>query len=98
MSRFFQTVSRQRVSPPEGVRVEEEHFGQWGLTGIHLRPYQIDGVNWLAHCYSTWHGCILGDEMGLGKTCQGSEKGLYSVQFYCEKLSRKQRPLVKNNF
>lgn len=37
---------------------------------IHLHPYQIEGVNWMIHCYETGHGCILGDEMGLGKTCQ----------------------------
>lgn len=39
-------------------------------TGIHLRPYQIDGVNWLIERFHREHGCILGDEMGLGKTCQ----------------------------
>jgi len=38
--------------------------------GIKLRPYQIEGVNWLVQCYEAQHGCILGDEMGLGKTCQ----------------------------
>uniref|UniRef100_A0A8C8AU53 Chromodomain helicase DNA binding protein 1 like n=1 Tax=Otus sunia TaxID=257818 RepID=A0A8C8AU53_9STRI len=38
--------------------------------GIKLRPYQIEGVNWLVQCYEIQHGCILGDEMGLGKTCQ----------------------------
>ena len=35
-----------------------------------LRPYQLEGVNWLLSCYDDNHGCILGDEMGLGKTCQ----------------------------
>ncbi|KAF0877863.1 CHD1L protein, partial [Crocuta crocuta] len=38
--------------------------------GIHLRPYQLEGVNWLAECFHCQNGCILGDEMGLGKTCQ----------------------------
>lgn len=38
--------------------------------GIKLRPYQLEGVNWLVQCYEVQHGCILGDEMGLGKTCQ----------------------------
>ncbi|KAH0628670.1 hypothetical protein JD844_010082 [Phrynosoma platyrhinos] len=47
------------------VRKDERH-----LSCINLRPYQLEGVNWLKHCYETWHGCILGDEMGLGKTCQ----------------------------
>lgn len=40
------------------------------LTGIQLRPYQLDGVHWLTQCLKNQQGCILGDEMGLGKTCQ----------------------------
>uniref|UniRef100_A0AAQ5Z0Q0 Chromodomain-helicase-DNA-binding protein 1-like n=1 Tax=Amphiprion ocellaris TaxID=80972 RepID=A0AAQ5Z0Q0_AMPOC len=40
------------------------------LTGIQLRPYQLDGVQWLTQCLNNQQGCILGDEMGLGKTCQ----------------------------
>uniref|UniRef100_A0A7N6AXP5 Chromodomain-helicase-DNA-binding protein 1-like n=1 Tax=Anabas testudineus TaxID=64144 RepID=A0A7N6AXP5_ANATE len=40
------------------------------LTGIQLRPYQLDGVHWLTQCLQNQQGCILGDEMGLGKTCQ----------------------------
>ena len=39
---------------------------------ITLRPYQLDGVNWLIERFKRGHGCILGDEMGLGKTCQVS--------------------------
>ncbi|KAF7237537.1 Chromodomain-helicase-DNA-binding protein 1-like [Varanus komodoensis] len=49
--------------------VAEERFPS-ASAGIQLRPYQMEGVNWLTQCYGTWHGCILGDEMGLGKTCQ----------------------------
>ncbi|KFP38265.1 Chromodomain-helicase-DNA-binding protein 1-like, partial [Chlamydotis macqueenii] len=45
--------------------------------GIKLRPYQIEGVNWLVQCYKVQHGCILGDEMGLGKTCQTISLLLY---------------------
>ncbi|XP_069492562.1 chromodomain-helicase-DNA-binding protein 1-like [Ambystoma mexicanum] len=50
--------------------ITEKALNDWGLTGIHLRPYQLDGVNWLSQCVKRQHGCILGDEMGLGKTCQ----------------------------
>ena len=32
-----------------------------------LRPYQIDGVNWILKQYALGTGGILGDEMGLGK-------------------------------
>ncbi|XP_005098173.1 chromodomain-helicase-DNA-binding protein 1-like [Aplysia californica] len=37
---------------------------------LELRPYQLEGVNWMLGCHGDGHGCILGDEMGLGKTCQ----------------------------
>ncbi|XP_071343158.1 chromodomain-helicase-DNA-binding protein 1-like isoform X2 [Trachinotus anak] len=40
------------------------------LLWIQLRPYQLDGVQWLTQCLKSQQGCILGDEMGLGKTCQ----------------------------
>ncbi|XP_004853945.1 chromodomain-helicase-DNA-binding protein 1-like isoform X2 [Heterocephalus glaber] len=57
---------------PEAVRsrVQAQDLRQWGLAGIHLRPYQLEGVNWLVECFHCRNGCILGDEMGLGKTCQ----------------------------
>ncbi|XP_077976946.1 chromodomain-helicase-DNA-binding protein 1-like [Glandiceps talaboti] len=51
-------------------RVSAQNLEESGLTGITLRPYQLDGVNWLIQRYHRNHGCILGDEMGLGKTCQ----------------------------
>ncbi|KAM4798293.1 LOW QUALITY PROTEIN: chromodomain-helicase-DNA-binding protein 1-like [Urocitellus parryii] len=62
----------QAKGPPEAVRtrVQEQDLRQCGLTGIHLRPYQLKGVNWLAQGFHCQNGCILGDEMGLGKTCQ----------------------------
>ncbi|XP_054645360.1 chromodomain-helicase-DNA-binding protein 1-like isoform X2 [Dunckerocampus dactyliophorus] len=43
---------------------------RWGLRGIQLRAYQLDGVQWLTQCAQNQQGCILADEMGLGKTCQ----------------------------
>ncbi|XP_048669828.1 chromodomain-helicase-DNA-binding protein 1-like isoform X7 [Marmota marmota marmota] len=65
-------VALQAKGRPEAVRtrVQEQDLGQCGLTGIHLRPYQLEGVNWLAQRFHCQNGCILGDEMGLGKTCQ----------------------------
>ncbi|XP_078514462.1 chromodomain-helicase-DNA-binding protein 1-like isoform X1 [Lissotriton helveticus] len=50
--------------------ITERALRDWGLTGIQLRPYQLDGVNWLSQRVKNQRGCILGDEMGLGKTCQ----------------------------
>ncbi|KAK1870431.1 hypothetical protein I4F81_012890 [Pyropia yezoensis] len=35
-----------------------------------LRPYQVEGHNWLVSCWFQRRGCILADEMGLGKTIQ----------------------------
>ena len=35
-----------------------------------LRPYQMEGVNWLLFNWYTRQNCILADEMGLGKTVQ----------------------------
>uniref|UniRef100_A0A3Q0QVI7 Chromodomain helicase DNA binding protein 1-like n=1 Tax=Amphilophus citrinellus TaxID=61819 RepID=A0A3Q0QVI7_AMPCI len=50
--------------------VAQGDLQKWGLRGIQLRPYQLDGVHWLTQCLKNQQGCILGDEMGLGKTCQ----------------------------
>ncbi|MET0304058.1 MAG: DEAD/DEAH box helicase [Microbacteriaceae bacterium] len=35
-----------------------------------LRPYQLDGVRWLAHLWQHGLGGVLADDMGLGKTLQ----------------------------
>ncbi|KAK4530119.1 hypothetical protein CCYA_CCYA03G0976 [Cyanidiococcus yangmingshanensis] len=38
--------------------------------GGELRDYQLEGLNWLVHCWFKRQGSILADEMGLGKTIQ----------------------------
>ena len=40
------------------------------LNGNTLRPYQLEGVNWLLFSYYNGRNCLLADEMGLGKTIQ----------------------------
>ena len=50
----------------------------WGLSNVTLRPYQLEGVSWLAGCLDRGHGCILGDEMGLGKTVQVATQSSYT--------------------
>eukprot|EP00026_Physarum_polycephalum_P000102 Phypoly_transcript_00102.p1 GENE.Phypoly_transcript_00102~~Phypoly_transcript_00102.p1 ORF type:complete len:2164 (+),score=408.47 Phypoly_transcript_00102:294-6785(+) len=35
-----------------------------------LRPYQLEGLNWLVFCWYQRRNSILADEMGLGKTVQ----------------------------
>lgn len=40
------------------------------LTGGELRPYQLDGLQWMLSLYNNNLNGILADEMGLGKTIQ----------------------------
>jgi non-specific serine/threonine protein kinase len=35
-----------------------------------LRPYQIEGVQWLLEHYNNGLGACLADDMGLGKHCK----------------------------
>lgn len=35
--------------------------------GNTLRPYQLEGLNWLLYCWYHRQSCIIADEMGLGK-------------------------------
>jgi chromodomain-helicase-DNA-binding protein 7 len=35
-----------------------------------LRPYQLEGLNWMSLNWHLGHNSILADEMGLGKTVQ----------------------------
>ncbi|MGH0142092.1 UNVERIFIED_CONTAM: hypothetical protein FKN15_023028 [Acipenser sinensis] len=85
MSQFLQNV-KQNIQPkqPKGD-IKEQDLGTWGLTGIKLRSYQLDGLNWLVQCFNNQHGCILGDEMGLGKTCQTISLLVYAVGSLNEK-------------
>ena len=53
-----------------GLEFTQEKLKNWGLCDVTLRPYQLDGVRWLAERHTGGCGCILGDEMGLGKTLQ----------------------------
>ena len=46
-----------------------------------LRPYQLEGLNWLLFNWYTRQNCILADEMGLGKTVQ-------SIAFLLEVMVR----------
>lgn len=40
------------------------------VAGPPLRPYQLEGINWILDLYSNGLNGILADEMGLGKTAQ----------------------------
>lgn len=79
MPRFLQALPAEHGPEPVRTRVQEQDLQQWGLTGIRLRSYQLEGVNWLVQCFHCQNGCILGDEMGLGKTCQTIALLIYLV-------------------
>ncbi|XP_062451236.1 chromodomain-helicase-DNA-binding protein 1-like isoform X2 [Rhea pennata] len=90
MSCFYQALRHASGARAAGPGVEEKDIYRWGLTGIKLRPYQIEGVKWLVQCYEVQRGCILGDEMGLGKTCQT----ISLLTYLAQKLTNKESFLI----
>uniref|UniRef100_A0A3P9H0N8 Chromodomain helicase DNA binding protein 1-like n=1 Tax=Oryzias latipes TaxID=8090 RepID=A0A3P9H0N8_ORYLA len=69
MSKFLEEIRSSFVEKKKASVVQDD-LQKWGLRGIQLRGYQLDGVQWLIQNLQNQQGCILGDEMGLGKTCQ----------------------------
>ncbi|MEQ2272151.1 Chromodomain-helicase-DNA-binding protein 1-like, partial [Xenotaenia resolanae] len=61
---------RNCIAEKKRTALSQSDLEKFGLKGIQLRAYQLDGVQWLTQCLNDQQGCILGDEMGLGKTCQ----------------------------
>ncbi len=55
------------VQPTEFVPYEQSPTFRGGRT---LRPYQVDGLNWMISCWKARRSSLLADEMGLGKTVQ----------------------------
>ena len=43
---------------------------RFGPSELSLRPYQVEGVNWIVLNWLTGRNSILADQMGLGKTAQ----------------------------
>ena len=81
MERF---ISKQkaylRLLPRSCTSVTQTDLEGWGLAGVTLRHYQLEGLNWLVRRYGTGRGCIIGDEMGLGKTLQSISLVLYLLK------------------
>lgn len=68
---FVRAVGKVSSSSRRPVeKLSQSDLDGWGLCGVKLRAYQLDGLSWLVQRHSDGHGCILGDEMGLGKTLQ----------------------------
>ena len=66
MSGFsLQFVRRPPPASFKPIKDTQEYKG-----GNLLRPYQLEGLNWLLFNWYTRQNCILADEMGLGKTVQ----------------------------
>ena len=63
----FDCYSKRRPNKKEWKKMDQPPTF---LNNNVLRPYQLEGVNWLL--FSWYHGnnCLLADEMGLGKTIQ----------------------------
>ena len=72
---------RWKNPPPEDERDEIERprkagsWKPWPKSPVFknnntLRPYQLEGVNWLNFSWYQQRNCLLADEMGLGKTIQ----------------------------
>ncbi|KAM6921156.1 chromodomain-helicase-DNA-binding protein 1-like [Xenentodon cancila] len=68
---------KKSIAEKKETAVVQDELQKWGLRGIRLRGYQLDGVRWLSRRLSSQQGCVLGDEMGLGKTCQTISLLLY---------------------
>ncbi|XP_071368922.1 chromodomain-helicase-DNA-binding protein 1-like [Centroberyx affinis] len=66
----FPVKIQNSIPEKKKAPIAQSDLQTWGLQGIQLRSYQLDGVQWLTQCLKHQQGCILGDEMGLGKTCQ----------------------------
>lgn len=58
---------KRRPSADQWVQLNESPLYKGGNT---LRPYQLEGLNWLLFSWHNNRNCILADEMGLGKTIQ----------------------------
>ena len=69
---FVRAVEHLNSRAESGVRraIQQSDLEGWGLSNVTLRPYQLEGLSWIAERHRRGHGCILGDEMGLGKTVQ----------------------------
>jgi chromodomain-helicase-DNA-binding protein 1 len=67
MSRQYNAVEKGGKIPAfHQYKQQPEHLPKH----LSLRPYQLDGLNWLLYSWSRRINVILADEMGLGKTIQ----------------------------
>lgn len=60
--------------------ISEKVYQPKGLVGGKLKPYQLEGLEWLVSLYNNNLNGILADEMGLGKTIQTLSLIMYLVE------------------
>ena len=58
-------AAAEHVEPMSAAQFESLPWLQ-----VHLKPHQVEGVNWLLASYRHGINCVLADDMGLGKTVQ----------------------------
>lgn len=68
-SRIILILFQPKKKPSSTAWVKLEESPIYKSNNI-LRPYQLEGLNWLLFSWYNGHNCILADEMGLGKTIQ----------------------------
>ncbi|TMW60638.1 hypothetical protein Poli38472_000680 [Pythium oligandrum] len=61
------TTTKVKAEKSEFIPYEHSPTFKGGRT---LRPYQVEGLNWMITSWKAQRSCILADEMGLGKTVQ----------------------------
>ncbi|KNC96991.1 uncharacterized protein SPPG_07808 [Spizellomyces punctatus DAOM BR117] len=73
---------RKRPNPKEWKKLDESPSYK---NDMQLRPYQLEGLNWLLFCWYNRQNSILADEMGLGKTVQSTVflDYLYTKERFC---------------
>ncbi|WP_220762672.1 DEAD/DEAH box helicase [Flavobacterium sp. UMI-01] len=76
----------------ETAPTEKKEFQLSPLVKATLRPYQMEGVQWLLEHYHNQLGACLADDMGLGKTLQ-TLSALVSVQELLEEQQREAEQL-----
>lgn len=62
---------------------------------VDLRPYQIEGVDWLLDLQHKGLGACLADDMGLGKTLQTLTVLLYTKENKLEKTENNQQKIIQ---
>lgn len=68
---FLPYASRVALAGTQDAKVDIDEWRQkLGSLASTLRPYQIEGVAWIAQRIGEGRGALLGDDMGLGKTLQ----------------------------